>query len=334
MGGFAPEVSPPPPPMASMSEDDDGFRAMCKFHREDAEAICRIPLSRRSILDSIIWLHNKNGKFSIKSAYKLARRTQFHGDRVEASSGCAFDRELEITTHALWECAVVQDIWAGSILKLQKGCSVFSDTLQLMEFLVDILTVEELELFWVQAWIIWNKRNCVVHGGQLKDPKCLNKRVEDFIQEFQQAQAQLTVSRIEQLSSKLWQPPPHDVYKLNFDAAVFSRLERTGIGAIIRNDKGEVMVAMFAVGPSAENSEEAELLACRRSLEFALNARFISLIIEGDNVNTIQAISSSLPNHSILGYVVDDIRHLIHGLHWARTNQIRRGGNTVAHVLA
>ncbi|KAK9997130.1 hypothetical protein SO802_021816 [Lithocarpus litseifolius] len=104
-----------------------------------------------------------------------------------------------------------------------------------MEFLVDRLSVEELELFWVQAWIIWNQRNCVVHGGILKDPKCLNKRAEEFIQEFLQAQAQLRVSRIEQISSEVWQPPPPDVYKLNFDAAVFSGLGRTGIGVIINS---------------------------------------------------------------------------------------------------
>ena len=94
------------------------------------------------------------------------------------------------------------------------------------------------------------------------------------------------------------------------------------------------MAAMSAVGPSAENSEEAELMACRRSLEFAVDAGFSSLIIKGDNGNVIQAISSSLPNNSFLGCVVDDICHLIHGLYWARTNQIRKGGNTVAHVLA
>ena len=65
-----------------------------------------------------------------------------------------------------------------------------------------------------------------------------------------------------------------------------------------------------------------------------MDVGFTSLIIEGDNANVIQAISSSLPNHSILGCVVDDNRHLIHGLYWARTNKIRRGGNTLAHVLA
>ena len=96
---------------------------------------------------------------------------------------------------------------------------------------------------------------------------------------------------------------------------MFSRLHRTGIGAIIRNEKGEVMAAMSAVGPSAENSEEVELMACKRSLEFVVDVGFTSLIIEGDNANVIQAISSSLPNHSILGCVVDDIRHLIHRLY-------------------
>ncbi|KAL0008677.1 hypothetical protein SO802_010179 [Lithocarpus litseifolius] len=100
---------------------------MSLFHKNDAEAICRIPLSRRSISDSIIWLHNKN---------------------------------------------------------------------------------------------------------------------EELLQEFKQAQAQLTVSWIEQTSSEVWQPPPLDVYKLNFDAAMFLGLRRTGIGAIIRIDKGEVMAAM------------------------------------------------------------------------------------------
>ena len=65
-----------------------------------------------------------------------------------------------------------------------------------------------------------------------------------------------------------------------------------------------------------------------------MDVGFTSLIIDGDNVNVIQAISSSLVDHSLLGNVVDDIHHLIHGLHWAMTNQIRRGGDKVAHVLA
>ena len=62
---------------------------MGMFHRGDAKAICRIPLSRRFVPNSIFWLHNRSGKFSVKSVYKLARQIQFHGDRAETSSGCA-----------------------------------------------------------------------------------------------------------------------------------------------------------------------------------------------------------------------------------------------------
>ena len=54
-----------------------------------------------------------------------------------------------------------------------------------------------------------------------------------------------------------------------------------------------------------------------------MNAGFTSLIIESDNANVIQAISSSISNRFILGCVVDDICHLIHRLYWTRTNQMR-----------
>ena len=56
-------------------------------------------------------------------------------------------RESENTIHVLWECAAVQDIWAGSYQKLQKRSSRVVDVMQLMEDLIDRLTKEELELF-------------------------------------------------------------------------------------------------------------------------------------------------------------------------------------------
>ena len=52
---------------------------------------------------------------------------------------------------------------------------------QLMEDLLERLMSNEIDLFWAQAWIIWNQRNCVVHGGKLKDPSSLNKKTEEFI---------------------------------------------------------------------------------------------------------------------------------------------------------
>ena len=58
-----------------------------------------------------------------------------------------------------------------------------------------------------------------------------------------------------------------------------------------------------------------------------MDAGFSRLIIKGDNSNVIHAISSSVENASLFGNVVDDIRHLLRGLHWSSVCCIRRRGN-------
>ena len=136
-----------------------------------------------------------------------------------------------------------------------------------------------------------------------------------------------------QSNRDVWKPPPHSAYKLNFDAAVFMGLDRFGVGAVIRNDKGEVMVAMSAKGPKKNCSKEVEMLACRKAIEFAMVAEFFELVIEGDNSNVMHAISSLKADKSFLGNVVGDIQQMICGLHWVNIDSTRRGGNKVAHVL-
>ena len=154
---------------------------MAMFHKEEAGAICQIPLSRRDVNDTIIWLHNSKGKFSVKSVYHVARnlgdRTGTSGSyaewkvwatiwklklpnkikiigwwayheilptarnlfrrRVVQENKCQLCmREEESTVHALWDCVAVQDIWYGSIRKLQKNRHEQQDMKQLM---VDLL---------------------------------------------------------------------------------------------------------------------------------------------------------------------------------------------------
>ena len=66
-------------------------------------------------------------------------------------------------------------------------------------------------------------------GGQVKNPTSLNKKAEEFLQDFKQAQVLLTMSPMKQPSGEVWQPPPSMVYKLNFDATIFSKMEKSSI---------------------------------------------------------------------------------------------------------
>ena len=83
----------------------------------------------------------------------------------------------------------------------------------------------------------------------------------------------------------------------------------SGCGAVVRNEMGLVMVALSAKGSPIMDSEEAEGMACRKTMEFVVDAGFIEIILEGDNVNVMKAISSHSVNLSQLGLIYEDIRY-------------------------
>lgn len=74
---------------------------------------------------------------------------------------------------------------------------------------------------------------------------------------------------------------------------------------------------MSAKGPHVQDSVEAEVLACRRDPEFAIDIGFFELMIEGDNAQVLNSILSSDTNQSQLGHVIADIQFLVASLNWA-----------------
>ena len=103
---------------------------------------------------------------------------------------------------------------------------------------------------------------------------------------------------------------------------------------MIQNVCGEVVAAMSARGPPVIDSSEAKILACRKALEFAVDAGFTDLVIEGDNENVMKSVSASGTDLSWLGHIIQDIKWLAHGLRWVSFSSIKRGANSVAHSLA
>lgn len=62
-----------------------------KFHKKDAEAILRIPLSRRYVADFLFWLFNRDDVYSVKSGYRVAckiiREVSMPGESSKAGAG-------------------------------------------------------------------------------------------------------------------------------------------------------------------------------------------------------------------------------------------------------
>ena len=94
------------------------------------------------------------------------------------------------------------------------------------------------------------------------------------------------------------------------------------------------MVALSAKGPPMTGNEEAEIYACRRAVEFAVECGFSELVLEGDNQALMDALSTRKGLSSWLGHILQDVLSLLDGLRWVQVSFVKKSANNVAHVLA
>ncbi|XP_075665935.1 uncharacterized protein LOC142635700 [Castanea sativa] len=276
----------------------DRVRVQALFHQFDAEAILQVPLSRRVVQDSLVWLFTKNGRYSVKSGYHVAKQWRM----VENSSGEASGHRASTS---LWSCVwkagvpnkergAAQDVWAGSAIRFQNFGTEQVDFRQLVASLIPKLSLEERDLFW----------------DHLSVPVSVHVP-----------------------ASQVWQPLQGEFFKLNFDRACFDNGATSSYGAVIPNGNGEVMAAISAKGGAVRDSEEVEVMACHKALEFAIDTGFMEVILEGDNALVMKTVSQAQPNFSRLGLIYEDIWCLAAGFRAISVSCVRRSANSVAHAL-
>ena len=113
----------------------------------------------------------------------LARR------RVVEEAWCSSCQlQDESVLHVLWGCGAAQDVWIGSLSRLQKSSIVQTDFLQLVTSLMPRLSRKEWDLFWDTCWQIWNQRNTAMHGGVFQHPSRSSQRALEYLSEFTEAQ--------------------------------------------------------------------------------------------------------------------------------------------------
>lgn len=136
----------------------------------------------------------------------------------------------------------------------------------------------------------------------------------DYVQEYKEAQVSLVAAMASPGILQNWVPPSGLLYKLNFDEAIFTSKKASGVGVVICNAAGEVMATLSLKEDAVEDSEEAEVLALRKALEFVVDVGFSNFIVKGDNVTVMQTVSSTNPNLSRLDVIYEDVRCLVSGL--------------------
>ena len=85
----------------------DRERIYMLFNQFDAEAILRVPLSRRQVQDKLMWKYCRNAKYAVKSGYHVARMLAGDTNGREESSRQRADHRI---WNQLWQLCVPSKI--------------------------------------------------------------------------------------------------------------------------------------------------------------------------------------------------------------------------------
>ena len=126
---------------------------------------------------------------------------------------------------------------------------------------------QTLAFFAVMAWAVWHHRN----KSRLQEYLMPLNRIATYAKNYIQNLKNLEYShpRTQSRVSKKWNPPPLNSFKTNFDGAMFNESCEVGIGVVIRNCKGEIMVALSEKIQKPQSVVALEMLAARRAALFA-----------------------------------------------------------------
>ncbi|KAL4600535.1 hypothetical protein ACB092_11G205800 [Castanea dentata] len=237
------------------------------FLEHETDSILSIPVSTLLPTGKLVWSVAANGKFSVKSAYNLARSGE-KKDRGKSSDSPIMKRfwqviedpicdacglEPETVLHVLCQCSKAKEVWTHCrLLHLFEGKGDFTDILCFNGMNQD-QDSNLLHMILMIAWGIWQNRNEIRHGEK-------------------------------------WTPPPHRWYKVNTDGAVFSKQKGDSIGVIARDEQGRVVAAMRKRLQVPLGALEIEAKALEAAAVFAKDIGVQKAIFESDSLVVCSAI--------------------------------------------
>uniref|UniRef100_A0A803PFL5 RNase H type-1 domain-containing protein n=1 Tax=Cannabis sativa TaxID=3483 RepID=A0A803PFL5_CANSA len=314
------------------------------FAQIDIDRILTIPLSFYQSTDRLIWHHNTNGFYSVKSSFHLATSisekdqesssddyktwwkffwklqlppkvkifawkviqnalpvaTALHKRKVIDSTLCTRCKSAwESIGHALFSCKFAKSVWKNTKFQIDTHHAMENHNYQ---------------------------TRLSAHQHQQTD---LNMRHQSTISTandnilFQQTRDDI-----------VWKPPPMNLLKMNVDAATNSKTLTLGIGAVVRNYKGEIMAALSKKVQGCFQSDEMEAKTLFHILNWASQNQMSITMVETDALRVSSALNSNHNDLSCFNDLITDARCLLSSFPRVTVTHARRQANQAAHGLA
>ncbi|KAL5856866.1 hypothetical protein ACOSQ3_004324 [Xanthoceras sorbifolium] len=196
-------------------------------------------------------------------------------------------KEPETILHAIWSCNVLQNLrekcsfW-GTLPPVIDGS--FLDSFM---FCRSYLSPSNLQLLGIIFWKSWHLRNCYLHNQPSISLVDVLPWCREYLAEFVAASEIPTPVRVEHMVR--WIPPLVGEFKLNSDVALDHLHGRTGLGAMLRNHCGEVLLSDLVSFDGILKPDVAEAKPVLFGVSMALEGGFTSFSIKSDAASIIKA---------------------------------------------
>lgn len=246
--------------------------------------------------------------------------------------------ELEVENNWHMFC-FAQSCWHESNLEqVASRCS--NDAISFNEWLFLMLSSLhgfEQGKFSMVLWNVWRQRNEKVwnntHKNIVTTVSLATKYLCDWLATKHLSNAE--INNKEPWSGCLkWHRPPSSFVKCNVDAAFFLQANDMGLGIIVWDDKGNVLVYHSSVIPGCASIREGEALGLLDAIPWVWTLGFSKIIFELGAKVVVKAVQSSCLNISEFGSLIQRCREILHLESNFSICFVWRQANESAHALA
>ena len=132
---------------------------------------------------------------------------------------------------------------------------------------------------------------------------------------------------------KEWRPPPEEIFLINVDEAIPAKDGHSRVGVVIWDWESQIIAAVSMPLFRKFAIEETKVLVMRKGVILALELGLKNVILEGDSLQTIQAIKDK-ECKGMTGHIISGIIHEMSKFRRAEARHINRNGKKIAHELA
>ena len=235
--------------------------------------------------------------------------------------------------HIFFKCKAVRAFWRA--VEMEDIRIMLESCPNAKWVIIQILKQEEETCIKICTllWTWWLERNRVNQGQKLRG---MNENLFSFQLQFLEFREHLRRKKVEeQKTTQVWSPPPECFLKINTDGAFREASRSGGWGFIIRNERGEDLVAGAGKLKAVSSPLHAEALAMYHAITKAATMGCQKVILETDATILKQAMTSQAYDDSELGMLFKELKMLVRQMFQVcKIVVCPRACNNAAHSLA